>query len=155
MGRELHCRGQDASCPRVLSTLTFFLRTYTVGYVYLLLWIRLGFRVYMLYAKPLRHGQHQCPKQAHQKTACCACPGRPAMLSSSSNRVQSVRIMTFGVCLSKLFSLSAVYAADKWAPVRIRTARESSMAAFPSYNVVLGLWGLYSVFTKSLQATQV
>ncbi|CBJ31052.1 hypothetical protein Esi_0231_0003 [Ectocarpus siliculosus] len=31
----------------------------------------------------------------------------------------------------------------------------SSLAAFPSYNVVLGLWGLYSVYTKSLQSTQV
>ncbi|CAM9928944.1 unnamed protein product [Discosporangium mesarthrocarpum] len=30
----------------------------------------------------------------------------------------------------------------------------SSLAAFPSYNVVLGFWGLYCVFTRSLQATQ-
>ncbi|CAM9533706.1 unnamed protein product [Hapterophycus canaliculatus] len=31
----------------------------------------------------------------------------------------------------------------------------SSLAAFPSYNVVLGFWGLYSVFSRSVQATQV
>lgn len=37
------------------------------------------------------------------QTVCCACPGRPAMLSSSSTRVQSERIMTFGVCLSNCF----------------------------------------------------
>lgn len=35
------------------------------------------------------------------------------------------------------------------------TFNRSSLAAFPSYNVVLGFWGLYSVFTRSLQAIQV
>ncbi|CAN0056613.1 unnamed protein product [Ascophyllum nodosum] len=43
-----------------------------------------------------------------------------------------------------------------WAQVFLSLLTQaSSLAKFPSYNVVLGFWGLYSVFSKSLQATQV
>lgn len=31
--------------------------------------------------------------------------------------------------------------------------KRSSLASFPSYNVTLGLWGLYSIFTRSFRST--